>query len=73
MSVGSNTLISGVNRLTGQSLAGLSVGEVKDRFGDALSIPEYATATINGIAVSDDQVIVNGEELVFAKPLGQKG
>lgn len=73
MSTGSNVLVSGVSRLTGQSLAGLSVGEVRERFAAALSIPAGATATINGIAVSDSQKIVNGEELVFAKPLGQKG
>lgn len=73
MSGGTNTLISGPSRLTNQDLTGLTVGEVRDRFGDALNIPEGASATINGITVEDDQVLVNGEEILFAKPLGQKG
>jgi hypothetical protein len=60
---GTNTLISGPARLTGQTLTGLTVGQVRERFADAL----------NGIAVSETQVIVDGEEVLFAKPLGQKG
>ena len=68
-----NTLISGPSRLVNQDLTGLTVGEVRDRFEDALNIPEGATATVNGIAVSDEQVLVDGEEVLFAKPLGQKG
>ena len=70
---GTNTLISGPSRLTGQTLTCLSVGEVRDRFADALNIPYGATATVNGIAVEDGQVIVDGEEILFAKPLGEKG
>jgi len=70
---GGNTIISGPSRLTDQNLTGLTVGEVRDRFADALNIPDGATVTVNGIAVEDDQVLVNGEEIIFAKPLGQKG
>jgi len=70
---GTNTLISGPSRLTGQTLTGLSVGEVRAKFAVALNIPDGATASVNGIAVADSQVIVDGEELLFAKPLGQKG
>ena len=70
---GTNTLISGPSRLTGQTLTGLSVGQVRERFADALNIPDGATVTVNGIAVEDGQVIVDGEEVLFAKPLGQKG
>jgi len=70
---GTNTLISGPSRLVNQSLAGLSIRQVRDRFGAALNIPAGATATVNGHAVSDTQVLVDGEEVVFAKPLGQKG
>lgn len=70
---GTNTLISGPSRLTGQTLTGLTVGEARSRFAAALNIPDGATATVNGIAVPESQVIVDGEELVFAKPLGQKG
>ncbi len=70
---GTNTLISGPARLTGQILTGLSVAEVRERFADTLNIPSGATVTVNGIAVDDSQVLVDGEEIVFAKPLGQKG
>jgi hypothetical protein len=70
---GTNTLISGPARLTGQTLTGLTLGQVRSRFADALNIPDGATATVNGIAVGEEQVIVDGEEVLFAKPLGQKG
>jgi hypothetical protein len=70
---GTNTLISGPSRLVGQPLTGYTVGEVRDRFADALNIPAGASVTVNGIAVDDSQVLVDGEEIVFAKPLGQKG
>jgi uncharacterized Zn-binding protein involved in type VI secretion len=70
---GTNTLISGPSRLTGQSLVGKTVADVRFQFADALNIPDDATCTVNGVAVADSQVIVDGEEIVFAKPLGQKG
>lgn len=70
---GTNTIVSGPSRLTGQQLTGLTVAQVRDRFEDALNIPEGATATINEVSVSEEQVIVNGEEIVFSKPLGSKG
>ena len=68
-----NTVISGPSVLRNQDLTGMTVGEVRERFSDALNIPEDATATVNGIPVEDEQVIVNGEEVLFAKPLGSKG
>ena len=70
---GTNTLISGPGRLPGQNLTGLTVGEVRERFADVLNIPDGATVTVNGISVPEGQVIVDGEEILFAKPLGQKG
>jgi len=73
MAGGTNTLISGPSRLTGQALTGLTVAQVRAKFGDALNIPAKATVTVNGVAVPDTQVLVDGEEIVFAKPLGQKG
>jgi hypothetical protein len=65
---GTNVLISGPSRLTGQTVA-----MVRSTFSGALNIPDGATCTVNGVAVADTQVIVDGEEIVFAKPLGQKG
>lgn len=73
MSDGTNTVISGPARLTGQNLTGQTVGEVRARFETALNIPDGANVSINGITVDDEQVIVNGEVILFAKPLGQKG
>jgi len=70
---GTNTLISGPTRLTGQTLTGSTVGEVRERFADALNIPSGASVTVNGVVVDDGQVLVDGEEIIFAKPLGQKG
>jgi hypothetical protein len=73
MTGGSNTLISGPNRLTNQPLSGMTVGDVRDRFSEALNIPDGAVATINDISVEDEQTLVNGETLIFSKPLGSKG
>jgi hypothetical protein len=70
---GTNTLISGPSRLTGQTLTGLTVAQVRERFAAALNIPASASVTVNGIAVPETQVIVDGGEVLFAKPLGQKG
>jgi hypothetical protein len=70
---GTNTLISGPSRLTGQVLTGQSVAQVRAQFAGVLNIPDGATCTVNGVAVEDTQVLVDGEEIVFAKPLGQKG
>ncbi len=71
MAGGTNTLISGPSRLTGLTLVGQTVGQVRTAYGKVLNIPEGAAASINGVA--DTQRIVNGEEVVFAKALGQKG
>lgn len=73
MSVGDNVLVSGPSRLTGQSLAGQTIAQIRRAYGTTLNIPPGATATINNVSVPETQVITNGEELVFAKPLGQKG
>lgn len=73
MAGGTNTLISGPSRLTGQSLTGLTVAQVRERFASALNIPDGATVTVNSISVPETQVIVDGEEVIFAKPLGTKG
>jgi hypothetical protein len=70
---GSNTLVSGPTRLTGQTLTGYTVAQVRERFADALNIPSGASVTVNGQSVADTQVLVDGEEIIFAKPLGQKG
>jgi hypothetical protein len=70
---GTNTLISGPTRLTGQTLTGSTVAEVRARFADALNIPAGASVTVNGVSVADSQVLVDGEEIIFAKALGQKG
>jgi hypothetical protein len=70
---GTNTLISGPSRLTGQTLTGKTVAQVREQFASALNIPAKASVTVNGVAVAETQVLVDGEEIVFAKPLGQKG
>lgn len=73
MAAGTNVLLSGTTRLTGQSFSGMTVGEIRSRFASALNIPSGAVAQVNGHSVADTQRIVDGEEISFAKPLGQKG
>ncbi len=70
---GTNTLVSGPSRLTGLTLVGQTVADVRRTYSTVLNIPAGASATINGVAVPETQTVVNGEEIVFAKALGQKG
>lgn len=73
MTGGTNTLINGPVKLTGLALTGLKVSDVRTQYGAAIGALAGSTATINGVAVPDTQVITNGEEIVFTKVLGQKG
>ena len=68
------TVISNLEKLSNsETVVGLTVGEVRRRFHDARNIPDNARATINGAAVDEDEVVDNGDELIFSRPLGSKG
>jgi len=72
-SAGTNTIISPNGRLKRQALTGLTVAQVRSRYADALNISASNTVTVNGQPVRETQVIVDGEEILFAKPAGKKG
>jgi len=67
-------VIHGANS-TGEQpeLAGKTVAQVRCDFKSVYNIPDEATATVNGRAATATTVLRAGDELVFAKPAGQKG
>ena len=73
MTVGANSVFNGPNRLVEQDFSGMTVGDVRAEYGEYLNLAPNATATINNVLVDDSQRIVNGETIVFSKPLGEKG
>jgi sulfur carrier protein ThiS len=50
-----------------------TVGELRQHYGDALSIAPTAVAVVNGQLVPDSYVITAGDALEFVRPAGRKG
>lgn len=66
------TIISGPSRLDAD-VFGKTVASVREEYGDVLNIPAGATATVNGETVDEGRTLRVDDEVVFSKPLGQKG
>jgi ethanolamine utilization protein EutQ (cupin superfamily) len=66
------TIISGPSRLD-VDINGKTVQTVLDEYGDVLNIPEGASVTVNGETVDAGTTLRSDDEVVFSKPLGQKG
>lgn len=72
--VGTATVVSGIEKITNNAdVVGLSIGEIRSRFGDLLNISEGATALVGGDQVEDSYVVENGDEVIFSRILGSKG
>lgn len=68
------TVICGVEKVGPlSSLVGKTVDEIRDEFGDILNIPESTTPLVNDVVVRESYELVDGDELVFSRPTGQKG
>jgi hypothetical protein len=66
-------VINGTVDFNSAALDGLTVGEVREQFGDILQVPDGARSTIDGRQVSNDTVVNVGDTLVFDMPTGSKG
>jgi hypothetical protein len=67
------TIMTGGGRHEEDSYVGLSVCQVREKFQSIWNIPDSATPQVNGRTVSDTYVLQDGDELLFAKPVGAKG
>jgi len=54
-------------------VADRSVGEVKSFLTEALNIPSFPNAVVNGKTVEDKHILKSGDTLEFLKPAGRKG
>lgn len=67
------SISSGANTENNLELAGQTVAQVRQRFGEALSIPAGARATVNNKAVDETYVLRDGDRLAFVKNTAEKG
>jgi hypothetical protein len=52
---------------------GMSVGEIRRRYGDRFDIDPMSEAIVDGSLVGDDTVVRAGQMLTFARRAGEKG
>jgi len=67
------TVISRIERLSNDTLVGMTVAQIREQFGSVLNISEDATPLINGESVDEEEELVENDELVFSRPVGSKG
>lgn len=67
------TVTSGANSNDLDGLAGQTVAQVRQAFAGIFNIASDAVATLNGERVSADQILNEGDELVFSRATAQKG
>ena len=53
--------------------AGMTVGQIKDEFGEVLNLDDQAKTILNGQEVDDDYTVQENDSLEFVKPAGDKG
>jgi hypothetical protein len=66
------TVTSGANS-ENYPFAGQTVGSIRTALSGIAGIAPGAVATLNGRRVADDVFVNNGDTLVFAQALAQKG
>ena len=67
------TVRYGVNAVTHERFAGMSVGDIRDDVAEDLNVPSAAEARLNGNPAADDAQVREGETLEFVKTAGEKG
>ena len=70
---GEATVICGADRLTLGELVGVTVEDVREDYSSLLNIPDSATPLVNGRTVDEGYSLKAGDELIFSRPVGQKG
>jgi hypothetical protein len=64
---------NGVNSIPIEEIEGKEVHEIRSMLSQALNIDTAAVPTVNGETVNENYVLVDGDELEFVKPSGEKG
>lgn len=67
------TVVSGANENSYETLSGKTVGQVRSMLAQLLNIDPQATASVNGVSVTESHTVEDGDEVVFAKKAGEKG
>lgn len=67
------TVVSGANENSYETLSGKTVGQVRSMLAQLLNIDPQATASVNGVGVTESHTVMDGDEVVFAKKAGEKG
>ena len=67
------TVTAGANSEPFPGLVGKSVGEIRSAFATLYNIAPDASATLNGRAADESEILRENDNLVFAKSTAQKG
>ena len=67
------TIRHGVNTINVDSVAGKTVGEVRDQVSDILNVPDNAQVRVNGAPTDDDTLLGEVSTIEFVKVAGEKG
>jgi hypothetical protein len=59
--------------INADSVAGKTVGEVREQVAGILNVPEDAQVRVNGAPAEEDTVIADGATVEFVKVAGEKG
>jgi hypothetical protein len=63
----------GSEKLTLSEFIGMSIADIRAEYGDLLNVPADASASVNGKAKSEDYELKAKDQLIFSRPVGQKG
>lgn len=67
------TVRSNAEVLTHANLVGKTVAQIRRDFASVINIPDNAFPSIDGVEVSETDVLSAGSTLVFTLPTGSKG
>jgi len=67
------TIRHGVNSISSDTVAGKTVGEVRDQVEEVLNVPESAQVRVNGAPADEEEEIADGATVEFVKVAGEKG
>jgi len=67
------TVVAGAGSITAANLVCQTIWQIRDMLDGVLTIDPGATAFINGVAVNEDAKPKAGDQVTFARQLGQKG
>lgn len=66
-------VMCGSEKLRLSVFIGMSLADIRSEYGDLLNIPADAAALVGGKAKGEDYTVKANDEVVFSRPVGQKG